>query len=71
MGIHQSVAVDSSRLFYLLVFKFSLEDTSAVGGDVLLEGANLTAEAGRIELGSVAGLSLGSLFDRSRLGSRI
>lgn len=32
-----------------------------VGGDVLLEGGNLTAEKGRIELGSVAGSSLISL----------
>ncbi|MEH2202896.1 MAG: filamentous hemagglutinin N-terminal domain-containing protein [Nostoc sp.] len=32
-----------------------------VGGDISLEGGNLTAESGRIELGSVAGNSLVSL----------
>jgi filamentous hemagglutinin family protein len=44
------------------------ETLALVGGDVLLEGGNLTAAAGRIELGSVAGAGEVSL---SQTGNRI
>jgi filamentous hemagglutinin family protein len=37
------------------------ETLALVGGDVILEGGNLTADSGRIELGSVAGNSFVSL----------
>ena len=33
-----------------------------MGGELVLEGANLTAESGRIELGSVAGEGQVNLF---------
>ena len=57
--VNQSVAVNSSGIPGLQVD--TGKTLALVGGNVELPGSNLTAEAGRIELGSVAGSSLVSL----------
>ncbi len=58
--VNQSVAVDSDD--NTVGLQVPPQKTLAlVGGDVVLEGSNLTAESGRIELGSVAGSSLANL----------
>jgi len=58
--LNQSVAVDSNGTPVGLQVQPG-KTLGLVGGDVTLDGGSLTAEAGRIELGSVAGPSLVSL----------
>lgn len=58
--LNQSVAVDSSGRPVGLQVQPG-RTLALVGGDVALAGSNLTAEAGRIELGSVAGSTVVSL----------
>jgi large exoprotein involved in heme utilization and adhesion len=58
--LNQSVVVDSFGIPIGLQVQPG-KSLALVGGDVMLEGGNLTAYAGRIELGSVAGPSLVSL----------
>ena len=58
--LNQSIAVDSSGIPVGLQVQPG-KTLALVGGDVALAGGNLTAEAGRIELGSVASPSLVSL----------
>jgi filamentous hemagglutinin family protein len=58
--VNRSIAVDSSGLPLGLQLKLG-KTLALVGGDVALERGNLTAESGRIELGSIAGSSLVSL----------
>lgn len=58
--VNQSVAVDSNDKSVGLQVQPG-KTLALVGKDVTLDGGNLTAEAGRIELGSVDGSSLVSL----------
>lgn len=58
--VNQSVAVDSDNNPVGLQVQPG-KTLAIVGGDVALEGGYLTAEAGRIEIGGVAGSSLVSL----------
>ena len=63
--VNQSVAVDSRGLPVGLQVQPG-KTLALVGGDMMLENGNLTAEPGRIELGSVAGSSLVSLIPNSQ-----
>ena len=58
--VNQSIAVDSEDNFVGLQV-LPQKTLGFVGGDIQLEGGILTAPQGRIELGSVAGNSQGSL----------
>ncbi|MEH2279675.1 MAG: filamentous hemagglutinin N-terminal domain-containing protein, partial [Nostoc sp.] len=60
--LNQSQAINSDRNGEIVGLQVEPSKTLAlVGGDIALEGGYLTAAGGRIELGSVAGLSFVSL----------